>query len=110
MKKNRLHFRVPKNYFDQMEQEILEQTVNARKSKVVPLYKKHWVEIAVAAAVVLLALMVFNLPQPTPTYTEEEMLSTENEVLNLYLNESDDYSTDDYAEVDVYAEFVDYEY
>ena len=75
-------FKTPKNYFESLDDTILELTLKDEKSKVIQLFsKRHLVYISGIAAAVLL---LFNLSifDSTPTFDDLETETVENYLID----------------------------
>ncbi|MDC1162466.1 hypothetical protein OAT18_03385 [Tenacibaculum sp.] len=96
---------IPKDYFSVSKKNILEKTINKKKSKVIRLYKNVYLWSAVA---VVALLITFVYTTPLVTQTSE----VENDILlaSLFIEESnvdalvDDYLDDELLTNDVFSE------
>lgn len=93
-------FQVPAGYFDGITEAVITQTSEKKPNpKVIPLYKKKYIKYAVAiAALVLVALMVFEFKNPVPSTSESFFTSStliESDYLDLSLIDIEYLITDD---------------
>ncbi len=86
-------FKVPENYFEELEQNILAQTVDAKKEKVkvIPLKNKRFYlfssVVGVAASLLLLIGVFFNSSKQT-AITENDIITAENSIYSTLLGDT----------------------
>ena len=100
--KSNLGFKVPDNYFDSLQNKILEQVVEEKKPRIINIYKVS----AVAASICLLIACVFLLNSNvgganTDLAMNEEVQVSDEESINFILDSDlDELTTDDFLELD----------
>lgn len=98
-------FKVPENYFENLEQTILAQTVDLKesKAKIVPLSKRRVYLFSsmagVAASLVLLVGVFFNSSKQT-VVTENDIIVAENSIYSTLLGDHTTISDDDLLSYD----------
>ena len=80
-------FKTPENYFDNLEKDILAQTIEVNASKVIPLYRQNAFKVAMSiAASVLLIVGIWFFNQPV-TVTQEDQDFAQELVYDIYFED-----------------------
>lgn len=98
---NKNNFKTPKYFFDELEKNIISQTIEKSNTKTIPLYKKPIVWLSSAAAVLLLIVLI-NPFSRNVEITPQDRTIVQETIYNLYLDE--EVATEDTTTV--YDEYV----
>lgn len=81
-------FNTPDGYFEDMEQKILDQTLDATTAKVVPLFQKRVFKVAMSAAAAVILLVGFwFFNSSSDVVTPEDQIDAQELVYEVYFED-----------------------
>lgn len=98
-------FNTPENYFEDLENKILAETVEINTSKIIPIYQKKWFKVAVSTAAAVLLIVGFWFMNQSPNVSAEDEIFAQETVYEVYFEDdlNEEYLLD---EEPVLVEFV----
>ena len=98
-------FKTPENYFEDLKNKILAETIEANFTKVIPIYQKNWFKIAVSTAAAVLLIVGFWFMSQSPKVSAEDQIYAQETVYEVYFEDdlNEEYLLD---EEPVLVEFV----
>ncbi|MDG4945892.1 hypothetical protein NMK71_05655 [Weeksellaceae bacterium KMM 9713] len=98
-------FKTPENYFEDLENKILAETIEANSTKVIPIYQKNWFKVAVSTAAAVLLIVGFWFMSQSPNVSAEDQIYAQETVYEVYFEDDLD-ETYILEEEPVLVEFV----
>ncbi len=98
-------FKTPENYFEDLENRILAETMEVNTTKIIPMYQKKWFKMAVSTAAAVLLLVGFWFMNQSPNVSAEDHIYAQETVYEVYFEADLD---EEYLLVEepILAEFV----
>lgn len=83
-------FKTPENYFDDLALDILSQTTEKNKSKIIPLHQRNSFKIAMSVAASVLIIFMLMFFNSGNSITEQEKTQVQELVYEIYFEEIDE--------------------
>ena len=83
-------FNTPENYFEDLENRILAETIEANTAKIIPMYQKNWFKVAVSTAAAVLLIVGFWFMNQSPNVSAEDQMYAQETVYEVYFEDDID--------------------